>query len=105
MTRLQSQHRRQSPLPEAFALSTLASNNRPVRTEAQRRQHTRDACKVARLISRGELELALERPTDIETALSEAVESAKEPDLDTFLKVFRLQFELAKCVLPPEATK
>jgi len=70
MTRLQTQHRRQSPIPDAFASATLSAAARDARTPAQRAQRARDARKVARLVSRGELEIALASSDDLETALS-----------------------------------
>lgn len=56
-TQLQTRHSRQSAISDTFASATLAAATRSTRTEAQRRQHTRDARKVARLQARGELSL------------------------------------------------
>lgn len=81
MTRLQARHARQSAIPDCFAAATLASSARPARTPAERAQRAKDARKVCRLITRGELrlsrselEVAIARPfeVDIETAFSEA---------------------------------
>jgi hypothetical protein len=57
-TKLQTQHRRQSELPEAFALATLASANReakPAHRGGQAQDRAKAARKVAQLLRRGEL--------------------------------------------------
>ena len=55
-TRLQLQHRRQSPIPAAFAESTLAAAVMAAEKKNKRpKQAKREAQKVARLLARGEL--------------------------------------------------
>ena len=48
-------HSRQSAIPEAFALATLAAAVREPKTAPQARHQARAARKVAQLLKRGEL--------------------------------------------------
>lgn len=53
-TKLQQSHKRQSAIPEAFALATLASANIAA-TKYHSKHAAKQARKVAQLVKRGEL--------------------------------------------------